>query len=393
MSRVRLFNGFTFDQINHQIFAPVLVNPKLDTSTGKFTSTKAEANALVFGAFSGYKVVYTGNFTQDLVAGYTGRIDSITLKGPGNKTYYKIDNIDVKISLIDHWSAASLLAIDPDGVTELFFETGVNITLGNSADVFNGTSSSDVIRGGKGNDLIFGNDGSDKIYGDNGNDFLSGGRGKDVFFGGNGNDTIVVSGGTNKAYGGAGQDTFIGAAGKDTFLGGNDADTAYGKGGNDRLKGGDGDDFLFGDAGKDTLIGGNNKDYLQGDSGNDKLFGGKGADILLGGQGADTLTGGAHGDQFLFHNLSESGVGRGNRDVIVDFERGLDKIDLMFLNPLAQPFTFIGKQDFSGIAGELKYSKNNNATIIKIDTDGDGRSDFEIELASSMNLSVDDFIL
>lgn len=108
---------------------------------------------------------------------------------------------------------------------------------------------------------------------------------------------------------------------------------------NDALTGGDtanymsgalGDDSLSGAAGNDTIFGGVGDDVLAGDAGNDRLVGGAGADTLVGGADADTIVGGLGDDRlfggggrdrFVFHN----GAGR---DVIADFEDGIDRIVL-----------------------------------------------------------------
>ena len=61
-----------------------------------------------------------------------------------------------------------------------------------------------------------------------------------------------------------------------------------------------------------------------------RLDGGAGNDTLVGGRGTDTLTGGAGADLFRFLTNQDSGVGLA-RDVITDFEKGSDKIDLSAL--------------------------------------------------------------
>ena len=66
------------------------------------------------------------------------------------------------------------------------------------------------------------------------------------------------------------------------------------------------------------------EDWIDGKAGNDKLGGGDGNDTLIGGTGKDTLTGGNGSDEFRF----VSGLGAGNRDRIVDFVHGQDRIGL-----------------------------------------------------------------
>lgn len=67
-------------------------------------------------------------------------------------------------------------------------------------------------------------------------------------------------------------------------------------------------------------------DVIHGTDGKDGLFGGAGADTLIGGAGADMLTGGAGADTFVF------APGHGEADWILDFEPGVDKIDLSGFN-------------------------------------------------------------
>ncbi len=73
---------------------------------------------------------------------------------------------------------------------------------------------------------------------------------------------------------------------------------------------------LFGTALDDQLIGSDTSDSLDG---------GAGADILLDGQGEDSMTGGSGADLFIF---AQDGVA----DAILDFERGIDRLDLSGLD-------------------------------------------------------------
>jgi Ca2+-binding RTX toxin-like protein len=75
--------------------------------------------------------------------------------------------------------------------------------------------------------------------------------------------------------------------------------------------------------GNDTLIGGFGSDKLWGGAGNDCLSGGWGNDLLVGGSGNNTLWGGAGKDSFAFGWQSRG------LDVIKDFEKGCDKLQLM----------------------------------------------------------------
>ncbi|QJW83676.1 hypothetical protein HK414_05240 [Ramlibacter terrae] len=92
---------------------------------------------------------------------------------------------------------------------------------------------------------------------------------------------------------------------------------------------------------------------LTGNSGKNVLKGDAGNDTLQGGAGADSLTGGTGSDRFVYAAASESTTKA--LDVIADFVRGADKIDLSHLDANAgksglQDFSFIGSNAFSSNA-------------------------------------------
>ena len=70
-----------------------------------------------------------------------------------------------------------------------------------------------------------------------------------------------------------------------------------------------------------TLSGASGNDVLTGGSGADRIEGGAGDDILLDGAGSDTLIGGPGADTFIF-------TADGAADAILDFQPGIDRIDL-----------------------------------------------------------------
>ena len=176
-------------------------------------------------------------------------------------------------------------------------------------------------------------------------------------------------------------------AGNDFFFSGS---------GNDVVLGGLGDDAIRGDAGNDDLSGEGGADFLVGGSGNDKLSGGSGNDIIDGGSGVDTLRGGTGSDRFDYNSLLESGTGVGNRDIIADFVRGLDKIDLSTIdaNPGVagnQAFTFIGTSGFTA-PGQVStsISPETGGLRILINTDADTQSEMQIELTGVSSASIND---
>jgi len=131
-----------------------------------------------------------------------------------------------------------------------------------------------------------------------------------------GADTLYLSDFADEMHGFQGGDDIHGYAGDDILNGNHGADSLRGNTGNDELDGGVGNDILYGGRGKDTLKGGDGKDSLSGNLGDDTLRGGAGRDMVDGGAGSD---------RFVFKTGDE-------RDVILDFEKGTDVVDLRGLD-------------------------------------------------------------
>jgi Ca2+-binding RTX toxin-like protein len=181
---------------------------------------------------------------------------------------------------------------------------------------------------------------------------------------------------------------FFARSGNDFVLGGSGNDSLRGEAGKDNLIGESGRDFLIGGDDDDSLDGGPGDDALAGDSGNDKLNGGLGPDVLRGGTGSDT---------FDYNFLADSGTTVGIRDIITDFVRGADKIDLSTIdaNPGVagnQAFTFIGTGGFT-TAGQVSISPGTGVLRVLINTDADTQSEMEIELINQTSLSANNFFL
>ena len=163
------------------------------------------------------------------------------------------------------------------------------------------------------------------------------------------------------------------------------ADEIYGNGGEDLIRGLGGSDLIDGGTGEDRLFGGD---------GDDILMGGRGDDWLVGGADFDTLTGGSGRDIFDFQQLSDAYYDR-----ITDFSRGdgdqisLSGIDANLLRARDQAFNFIGTNEFSGVAGQLRYYHDQGSTWITGDVNGDGYGDFWIQHDGMLQLSSRDFIL
>lgn len=150
----------------------------------------------------------------------------------------------------------------------------------------NGVQGTDI------GETLEGNDADNLIFALGGNDLVAGGLGNDSIFGGDGND--ILRGDLNRR----------------------DAQGDR-NGGNDRIDGGAGNDRIGGKAGNDTLLGGDGNDQIWGDDGDDLIRGGRGNDRIYG----DNRQG-AQGSDIFVLAMSEG------RDLIFDFEVGIDKIGL-----------------------------------------------------------------
>lgn len=166
--------------------------------------------------------------------------------------------------------------------------------------------------------------------------------------------------------------------------------------GNDRINGSGASDRLAGFAGNDILNGAGGNDVLEGWSGNDQLLGGAGNDVLAGGRGKDALTGGAGNDYFDFNALNECGSSSTTRDVITDFTRGQDKIDLSTLDAKPnvagdQAFSFVNAFTANASAFQVRYSGG----IVYLNTDADSGAEYQIQLTGSVPaaLAASDFVL
>lgn len=192
--------------------------------------------------------------------------------------------------------------------------------------------------------------------------------------------------------------TFTGTAFADRIGGRGGNDVIDGAGGNDRLTGDAGNDRLTGGTGNDRLEGGIGADSLAGSAGNDTLLGGAGADRLIGGAGRDIMAGGlADGatDVFVFASIADSRPGAATRDVIQNFVSGRDDIDLSGIDANTtragnQAFTFNGA---TAKANAVWFVDIGSDLVLRGDVNGDGRADFEIQLAALNQIRAGDFLL
>jgi Ca2+-binding RTX toxin-like protein len=341
-----------------------LINGAIALSGGNDTVTNS---GLLLGS------VLLGDGTNHLTN--SGTIDSFVLGGNGSDT-------------------VTDFAILGDGSMKSGTITGT-IDLGAGNDTFTGGANAETVQDGNGADIVKLGGGNDtyipiSTIGTDGTDIVRGGAGIDT-------------------YDGSGAATSAGRINLDTvahdltrfnpFFGLNAANTATWADLSGKLKdtifnfenavGGDVNDVICGSAAKNTLQGGGSIDVLFGFGGNDTLEGGTASDDLVGGAGKDELTGGEDHDFFHYYALSDSGITAATRDLIADFEPGIDQIDLSLIDAnktnaggTNDAFTFIGTNTpFTGTAGQLHALWSAIGQIIEGDVNGDAKADFSIEIA------------
>ncbi len=224
-----------------------------------------------------------------------------------------------------------------------------NLFGGDGDDIIDGGSENDILTGNDGRDTLIGGTGDDDLFGNRGIDFLDPGLGQDNLDGGADFDRVSYAGSaagvtvnldTGIGSGGdAAGDTYIrleritGSQFDDTITGNEFSNSLKGYGGVDIIFGLDGRDVIEGRNGDDTLHGGDKNDNILGGNDNDKLFGDAGFDKLFGELGDDELTGGADADYFVFN----SSLGAFGGDVIMDFENGVDRLDVREVFSIANP--------------------------------------------------------
>ncbi|MDB5554476.1 MAG: prtC [Rhizobium sp.] len=167
------------------------------------------------------------------------------------------------------------------------------------------------------------------------------------------------------------------------------------------------DNEVFGSSLDDDLIGTDDADRIKGRAGNDILRSDAAGDMSFAkaashtspvASDADKLYGGAGIDTFVFAT-GDSARKHANADTIFDFNATAGEIidlsewDAVRREAGDQSFDFIGRHDFSGHAGELRYVMGRSDAWIEGDTNGDGRADFTIHLDDGVNLRAGNFEL
>ncbi|MDO7910507.1 calcium-binding protein [Pseudomonas sp. 22-AL-CL-001] len=306
----------------------------------------------------------TGNDGNNVLNGGAGA--DTMIGGMGNDTYYVDSANDKVIETSANGGIDTVIA----SVTRTLGEYQENLTLSGNAHI-NGT----------GNAL------ANTLTGNAGNNVLNGGAGADTMIGGMGNDTYYVDSANDKVIetsANGGIDTVIASVTR--TLG--DYQENLTLSGTSAING-------TGNALANTLTGNAANNVLTGGAGNDILIGGAGNDRLVGGLGKDTLTGGTGKDAFVFTSLNDMGLTRATWDVITDFKRGEDKIDLGALDANTATaaneafHTFIKGTAAFTTAGQLKFQDG----VLYGNTDTDSAPEFAIQMVGITSLTASDFVL
>jgi len=310
-----------------------------------------------------------------------------------NKDYYNIitkgGDDEISLTLTDTWVDAG----DDNDIVKSDVEGRNRIDLGGGSDTYIGkgfakNNAHDEVYGGSGDDTMTVYTAQSEYWGGGGDDYISSAGYWNLLVGGDGNDTVSYQAQDDDKYlEGWGVDLDLGREFARTGEGRKekliDFENAEGTSFGDGILGSKADNKLWGMDGKDDVVGFKGDDQLFGGEGEDFLSGGNGKDELTGGQGEDHLEGNGGNDLFIFASVDEMDKG-GNADVIEDFEDG-DKIDLSG----AGSFTYINDNNFSNVAGELRFEDG----LLQGDVDGDGNADFEIKVKDVNSLQDSDFVL
>ena len=406
---------------------------------GKTTPFTSIVQLSSLNGVNGFRI--TGAAIGDLTAAQVGA-DGSQIGAAGDINGDGIDDLIVAAGRADFSGPnfGSVYVIYGHRIAETFVGGAGDETANGSSmvDSLSGGGGQDIHNGLAGDDLLDGGDNSDLLNGGDGADDLLGGAGGDVLNGDAGDDSLDGGVGADKLNGGTGDDILVGGLGNDRLAGGDDNDSLTGGDGNDTLDGGAGTDTLNGGLGNDIyilaagdidtvveaanggydiiradrevtmaanveavelqgtgdhgVIGNAISNHIQGNSGANRLNGGAGVDtlngadgddIIIGGEGNDLLRGGTGRD--IFAVLQES-IARPalETDQVYDFQTAEgDRIDLSQIDAIAgaadDAFTYVGTT-FSKHAGEMTLTFAAGITTMRLDVNGDGKTDYQMKV-------------
>ncbi|WP_420475452.1 calcium-binding protein [Noviherbaspirillum sp. ST9] len=348
--------------------------------------------------------ILDGGLGADLLQGGAGNDTYIIDSSSDSIVENAGEGVDTVVSSISYTLSANLENLTLSG-TSAINGTGnaLNNTLvGNAADnVLDGGLGADTMRGGDGSDVYVVNDIGDLVIETNasmatgGSDTVLSSLAAYTLGANIENGRILATGSAsltgnalnNTLQAGAGNNTLDGGAGNDT------ADYSLATGGV-TVSLAITSAQATGASGSDTLV---SIENLTGSKFDDRLIGNNANNVLIGGAGIDTLTGGGGADIFVFQSLVDSGTTSVTCDVITDFVRGMDKLDLSMLDAnvmttgVNEAFTFIGNKSFSttNATGQVRFASG----MLYVSVDADSAAEFAIKLTGVNNLSASDLVL
>lgn len=290
--------------------AGVTINLTADAA-GFQQASNGDAEGDVINGFehvygSNFNDTITGDDTRNILFGYDGNDniaalggDDVVRGGAGADTLDGGDGIDwLRYQSSDAGVTINLMA-DENGVQSASGGTAEGDVLSNFENI-QGSEFDDVLTGSDEANYLIGYGGNDDISGAGGRDIILGGAGADTLDGGDDADTLIYTGSS---------------AGVMVSL-------VADEGGLQQATGGDAEGDVI--SGFENVYATNFNDVLMGNDDRNILYGYAGTDILSGGGAADVLRGGSGADVFVF----DSALGDRNVDRILDFETGVDRIDL-----------------------------------------------------------------
>ena len=424
--------GFHLD-LTFSIFIEI-ENAGLLGSADATLSGKSSANVLTGNA--GHNTIL-GQMGDDTIYGGAG--DDTLYGGDGNNMMYGGAGNDLFIldSIFDTVS-------DSSGTDEVRADFNLDLSFSTFTEIENAALS------GAANANLTGNSLANVLTGNAGNNVIAGGGGADTLDGGAGDDVYILDNLASLIYDFSGTDEVRAAfslsladaafaelenaallgAGNVNLTGNSGANVLTGNTGNNLIKGGAGADTLVGGAGVDmlsyagsgtgvnvnlarnTATGGDAAgDVISGFEGvigsslADTLTGGAGADSITGGANRDVLTGGLGRDVFIFEAMADMTTNANATDVIMDFKRGQDRIDLSTIDAITasvpnDAFLFRSTAAFgTNAAGEIRFQRVDNAgtkndfTLVFLDTDADRAAEGVIKVMGLHNFTAGDFTL
>jgi uncharacterized delta-60 repeat protein len=387
-----------------------------------------------------------GNSADNILNGSLGA-DTMS-GGLGNDTYY-VDSAgdvvieqanagtDTVIATVTHGLGANVENLTLTGTAPINGGGNIlnNTIIGNAgANAIDGSLGADTMIGGLGNDLYYVDNVGDKVVetAGGGTDLVAssisyalpdyvenlnlGGTAAINATGNALDNKIIGNSAANVIDGGAGADTMMGGLGNDVYYVDNAGDQVIessdaAAGGIDTVAawvsytlptyvenlnlGGTAAINATGNASANKIVGNGAANVLTGGGGADSLFGALGNDTLVGGDGKDVLEGGSGSDVFVFNAASESGTTSATWDVVNDFMRGQDKIDLRGID--ANTAT-IANDAFTGfIAGTAAFTAAGQLKLVGGvlygNTDADADAEFAIQLTGITQLTTADVML